>query len=297
LEGINSTIWNGIENNLGSFFDGDGSAKDKIVAMLELPVEKYSERQNISEDLVKKQLFWHGKQEVFNIVTRLSRVERIVMELDEKLRDHIVHAMVTYLLGIFLYSKLKHDHSIHNFPFQWKFSGPLHDIAYPIEIFENLSKSWLNEVYIIKENIQEKGEKDPNGCKPIFDKIKLGGKNSFEIIRNLDNLQNELSAIDYIQRQMNSWQIELDPEDYISWLKNERICDHGAIGSIVLLNILDFIYQAHNPTRKREFTPYGNNNFNQEIFENDLVASVSAIFVHNIHNNYLKKNKIKIVFV
>jgi hypothetical protein len=62
--------------------------------------------------------------------------------------------------------------------------------------------------------------------------------------------------------------------------------DHGIIGGLAELKIIDAIYQKNNPTRDEKKTVKGNLDYNELNFTKDVVSAASAIFIHNIDLNY-----------
>ena len=296
LAGINEKLFNGIKKDCNTYFWDNNRFVDKIGRLLRLSHEYYNERQEITEYIIKKQLFYHEKGKIIEMVSDLVRIEPVIMSLDEKLRDHIVHAILTFLLGIYIKNNLSNWKEIPksnwDFPLQWKFSAPLHDIAYPLELFENLSKSWINATINVKKKIRDEAKNDPNGCQPDIKEYDIGGETSYEIILNNNELQNEKTAFDYFNIRLKEWKINIDSSNYVEWLYKNNISDHGAISSFVLLNVFDFIYQSHNPNRDKKEKIYNGRDFNQENFENDILSSTTAIFLHNIPTSYLKQNSI-----
>lgn len=288
LKGINKKIFEEFKSNKYDYFP-NGST-ESIEELLELPYDKYEKRQDIALDIIEKILSCHGKIGISPYIKQLVKIEPVMMQLQERLRDHIVHSIYTFLIGIYVKSKLSSTPNDNieykgEFAFRWKLCSSLHDIGYPIEIFDNLINTWNSKVIGIKNNISKK--QDENDIENI-------SNNFFKVIEQYRKLENDKEALDYIKKRLEKWDIDLDPFNYLNWLKSKRKSDHGVVSAIVLLNLLDCIYQKHNPNRKPERITDAGKNYDQRIFENDLVSVCTSIFIHNVDQGYLDKNPIKI---
>ena len=83
----------------------------------------------------------------------MAKVEQGIGELQPWIRDHVVHALLTFTLGSYLGAKyITLNNSDVNI-LQWKLAGLFHDIGYPIQTAKDLMKPMLNKVNGIKKEL------------------------------------------------------------------------------------------------------------------------------------------------
>lgn len=226
----------------------------------------------------------HGKNDLIYTVIELARVEQGIRELEPWARDHVVHALLSFLLGIYINENfLRPLSSIFVDGFQWKLAGLFHDVGYPMEMaMEYLARPFTDTINRSKQKI---GVSAPNvGCR-----ITPYG---------LENLQNEVNGFELIQKRLDMWGLHVDAKRaYDKYSESGRIC-HGMISSLAVLYLIDLLYQKFN--RKREYKDIyirrhprrGDINFNQIYFERDVVSACAAIYIHNLPAEYFAEAKI-----
>jgi hypothetical protein len=228
------------------------------------------ERKKKSKALIEKIMTAHGKEDLYSYLSELARIEDGIKKLEPWVRDHVSHAMLCYLLGIFINEYyLKDNFKIHIENFQWKLAGLFHDIGYPVEIAQNLLVVYNKK---IDEIINKLGI--PKEDKPLF-------KVSYDDIINLTHGK---SSLELIQNQLNKWGLHINVKvEYTTRKESGKVC-HGIISSLLLLRTLDFMYDAFNPHReyKNTYHKYSDINWNQSNFETHVVQACSAIFIHNL---------------
>jgi len=132
----------------------------------------------------------HGKRDLYKHVAQLARVEYSTRELESSLRDHVVHAMLSFLLGIYINENLMKQLHCDVNPFQWKLAGLFHDIGYPVQIATK---------YLLKEYIDKINEIKNDLGVPAPDV-------SFKVIpEGLDKLTYGANSLELIQNQLNNW--------------------------------------------------------------------------------------------
>ena len=221
----------------------------------------------------------HGKAELLGYLEDLARVETNIREVEPWVRDHVVHALLTYLLGIFINEEFigpSYGHTVS--PFQWKLAGLLHDVGYPVEIAQNLMKPFaatLNE---------------------STGKFGVKGTVGFRVMPfRLQTLTGNRSSLALIQQQLERWELGVDAaKEYYKMKRSGNIC-HGIISSLAVLKIIDSMYHRYNPKRRYERTvPLGQNlDYNQKNFDDDVVPACSAIFIHNLPSASFSNTKIE----
>jgi hypothetical protein len=222
----------------------------------------------------------HGKGPLLKQVSELARVELGIRELEPWVRDHVVHALLSFVLGIYLVEEFVEDSPIRAFKLQWKIAGLFHDVGYPVQVSRDLLKPFEDTVNRLKK---EKGISVPD---IRFAVIPMGlsdlprGGNSFYLINDL----------------LNDWGLSIDAgEEYDKMIRSGNIC-HGIISSLAVLYVIDLIYYEHNRNCEIKdiysYTRAGETNWNHKFFERDIIAACSAIYIHNLPNDRFRSAKI-----
>jgi hypothetical protein len=241
---------------------------------------RFENRRGVGEKIIGDILREHGKQELIGCLAELAKIETGFRELEPYARDHVVHALLTFILGIYINERFikgnTHEGTMPS-AFQWKLAGLLHDIGYPIEISMKVMKPFVATVNRLRGDLGE--------TRPV----------RFGILPdNLTQLSNQKDGLDLIQQQLTAWKLQIDARsEYASMIKSGIIC-HGMISSLAVLNVIDALYQKNNPRRRFEtmVSEKDQLDWNQTFFEKDIVPACSAIFVHNLGLNSFRKSKI-----
>ena len=234
---------------------------------------KFEERQRKSINIITQILNVHGKEKVVRFLGRLASMEPKIQELQPWVRDHVVHAINTFLLGVYILEKVDILPLISvrfDYRFMWKLSGPTHDLGYPIEMAHNVKKTWVKEMNDIL--------KETDAPSPVL--------NPETYPQNLDRLCGDIDANDLIQKRLTEWALGIDVEDYLGWLKIIKKTDHGVVSAFAQLKVIDALYYKFNPDKKEIDIVRESLNFNQKNFDLDIVSASSALFIHNIDLNY-----------
>jgi len=247
----------------------------------EVDLGKFLNRQEKSVELIQTILDYHGKGEIVKFLAELANIEPRIQTLQPRVRDHVVHAINTFLLGVYILKKVAFPRIVNtrfNYKFMWKLCGPTHDLGYPIEIAKNVENPFTNKVNDILGRINSPSPRIITNIYPY----------------NLNALCNENDANDLIQTRTDEWELGIDIESYYTWLRNQNRVDHGVISALAQLKIIDALYQAHNPNREEREIVWNGLNYNQRNFIYDIVSASSALFIHNIDLEYPGfSNKIK----
>jgi len=234
---------------------------------------RFLDRQEKSLELIQIILDRHGKGEIVNFLAELARIEPRIQELQPRVRDHVVHAINTFLLGVYILKKVRFPEIVNtrfNYKFMWKLCGPTHDLGYPLEISDNVANPFTSKVNEILGRI---GSPSPRIIPDIYP-------------INLDTLCNGLNANDLIQERIVEWDLDVDIENYYTWLRLQNRVDHGVISALAQLKIIDALYQRHNQHREEREIIFNGLNYNQRNFIYDIVSASSALFIHNIDLEY-----------
>jgi hypothetical protein len=103
---------------------------------------------------------------------------------------------------------------------------------------------------------------------------------------NLDKLCENRDANQIIQRRLDNWGLKLNVHDYYEWLSNKNKIDHGVISALAQLKVIEALYYKANRNREHREIYYDGRDFNQTIFDRDIVTVSSALFLHNIDLDY-----------
>jgi hypothetical protein len=263
--GINTTVLNGIRQNADDY-GIDFERFKKIEKFLTNPYG-FRSRQNKAIEIVKSIMTAHGKKELMPPVVQLAEVEYGIREIDQQVRDHVVHALLSFLLGVFINERFLGPSGQTVDPFPWKLAGLFHDVGYPVQIANNLSERLADQLNKIKRDLSD--------SRPDV---------HFHVVpAGINELSNDINSLDLIQERLDSWGLKINSKDeYIKTINSNSIC-HGIISSLSVLYIIDMMYQKYNPRRTYEdiYYPPGIN-WNQSCFENYVVPACAAIFVHNL---------------
>ncbi len=239
----------------------------------EINKARFEERQNKSIEIIKRILDVHGKADIVKFLGQLASIEPKIQELQPWVRDHVVHAINTFLLGVYILEKVNFPllkDARFDYPFMWKLCGPTHDLGYPVEIAQNIKAPFADKVNEILDDIDSPSPKVMPESYPF----------------NLDQLCKGLDANQIIQKRLTEWNLGFDIKDYYKWLKKKNKTDHGIISALAQLKVIDALYYKFNPGKKYEDIRNNNLNFNQQNFDLDIVSASSALFIHNVDLKY-----------
>ncbi len=196
-------------------------------------------------------------------------------ELQPGQRDHVVHAVRTFLLAVFLNERLLESQADR---FQCKLALLLHDVGYPLEVASRIAEPFGNKVNKIATEIGV-------SIAPV----------RFVAPRfaTLEQLTDDKNGLDLIQGRLQEWSIHLDVRAvYEQCANREKVC-HGVISALAVLRVFDMLYKKHNPSRKRKRSLRDSVDWNQELFEKHSVSACAAMYLHNLGKEWFTGNKIE----
>lgn len=238
----------------------------------------FIERQQEAIQIIESTMTAHGKKDLLRYLSELARVEYGIRELEPWVRDHVVHALLSFVLGIYVNEKFLRPRSATVNDFQWKLAGMFHDVGYPAEIAKDILRPFTNKINDIGRIFDER-------CPEIRFKVVPVG---------LENLKNNRNSFDLIQKRLNEWGLRINAKEEHGQIVDSGNIDHGIVSSLAILYVIDLMCQKYN--RKREYkkicAPGTNIDFNQKHFEEDVVSACAAIYVHNLPNRCFADAKI-----
>lgn len=228
--------------------------------------DAFHEKQKKATVLIKDIMTKHGKGKLYESVAELARVEYDSRKLAPRHRDHVVHALNTFILGMYINQNF-FGNNIQVRPFQWKIASLFHDIGYPVEFASR---------YLLKPFVENANR--------ITKSFGLANKNlRFEIVpHGFENLKNDKNSFELINKRLKEWKINIDAKKVYDDLNKSGDINHGIISSLTVLYMIDLIYDQCNPERKKEDIYQEGMNCNQKFFEDDIISASSAIYIHDL---------------
>jgi hypothetical protein len=209
----------------------------------------------------------HGKRHLFEHVSQLNRVENGVRTLVPRHRDHVIHALLCFLLGIYInekYISARQANTVNSF--QWEIAALFHDIGYPIEI---AFKAIIN---------------------PYFQDL---GFNIQSILDEFCELSKGQNSLTLIQEQVDKWSLSINVKSEYSNMLHLRKINHGIVSAITILKRVNTLYEKHNPNGDYNRTLSEDGvDWNQRYFLEDIVPACAAIFVHGLGKQCFQKRKL-----
>jgi len=274
MNSINSKLLSEIKEH--QFFDYGCEVKEiRDFLASSLP---YLDRQRKAIGIIEYILSQHGKEKLLNQVAELARVEHGIQELQPWVRDHVVHALRSFILGIYLNEYFMSPLNTKSDCFQWKLVGLLHDVAYPAQIAKDILKPFSEKINEIKRDLNVQAPDVFFRVSPV----------------NLDQLRNRKNSFDLIQSQLDKWGLRIRAKDeYEKMIEAGKMC-HGMISGLSVLYVIDLLYQKFNPRREHKniYQPDSTINWNQKYFIQDIIPACAAIFIHNLDKSRFQRSKI-----
>jgi len=233
----------------------------------------YKSRQCASVGLMKKILEHDGKEKILLFLSELAGMEPQIQVLQPWNRDHVVHALNTFFTGVYMLKRIDvpgHHQVPYNLTRMWKLIGPTHDLGYPVEIAGNIQKEFMD---IMNGILSEINPASPELKQPMCPD-------------NLDVLCRGRSANDLIQNRLNEWKLGIDVYDYYAWLQKRNRMDHGVIGALAQLKVMDALCREKSTGPLQAGTDGSKTHRNEECCELDVVSAAASLFIHNINVRY-----------
>lgn len=251
--------------------------------------------------------YWmiNNDDSIIRMINEMKEFEQRAGVLTEKQRDHFIHSINTFLLGIAIYvsnkkyqlifeDSIKRDGQYKDyyntkheeFLYRWGIASMFHDIAYPIEISYNQLKSYLNFISSkcgLTGNSLEASVFISNT--DVFNLLpKMNPKFEFEkdFFDNYPHFKEyETNSLSLIALELSeSFGIDFSKINeqmflYIKQMGEEKYVDHGYYSALILLR---WFYQLVDT---QEWNPV--------YFYFPIVNSATAIILHNYYRHGLMK--------
>ena len=246
-----------------------------------------------------------------NTLLKLVRImkdyEENTGDLIEKQRDHFIHSINVFLLGLAVYAQNKNyrkffkqyvlrspyekyykidgEFSHEEFLYRWGVASLFHDIGYPVEIIGKQLKRFINDG--VKSISNSYGAdtaidfKDFNEFNAII-KMETDFADNYNAVYPESKFLNMFKptdimahkiATDFKSVNMNDVAKHLD--SFVDIMGENGFIDHGFFSSILVLNSYGYLMQKYAK--------------NHDFFFYPIVDSATAILLHNYYRNVLQK--------
>jgi len=244
---------------------------------------------------------------LLDLVKIMKKYEENTGDLIEKQRDHFIHSVNVFLLGLAIYSqnkpyrdafegyilkspyekyyKIDEKLSAEEFLYRWGIASLFHDIGYPVEIIGKQLNKFINDG--VKSISSSYGAdtaidfKDFNEFNTII-KIEPDFADSYtdaypkakflNLFKPTDIMAHKI-ATDFDTVDVNMVAKHLD--DFVNIMGENGFIDHGFFSSILVLNSYGYLIQKYAK--------------NHDFFFYPIVDSATAILLHNYYRNVLQK--------
>ena len=244
---------------------------------------------------------------LLNLVRIMKKYEENTGDLVEKQRDHFIHSINVFLLGLAIYSqnknyrnyfkqyilrspyekyyKINDEFSHEEFLYRWGIASLFHDIGYPVEIIGKQLSKFINEG--IKSISSSYGVdtaidfKDFNEFNTII-KIDPDFSDNYTDVFPKSKFLNLFKPTDIMAHKIGTDFTEIDVNDvakhldsFVDIMGENGFLDHGFFSSILVLNSYGYLIQKYAK--------------NHDFFFYPIVDSATAILLHNYYRNVLQK--------
>ena len=242
---------------------------------------------------------------IISMVREMKSFEENAGILTDKQRDHFVHSVNVFILGLAIYIKnlkfqreyknyITHGDVYHDsydtkheeFLYRWGISSLFHDIAYPIEISLKQLKRYL--IFIsekcglsgnqLQASLEIKNSDVFNNLPKMNPKKELYDEFFNKYPDFTDYHTNSLSLIALEMSKsfgIEFKKIEIEIYDYVNRMSTANQIDHGYYSALIVLR---WFYQLIN-----------NHKWQPAYFYYPIVSSVTAIVLHNYYKFALMK--------
>ena len=243
---------------------------------------------------------------LLNLVNIMKKYEESTGELVEKQRDHLIHSVNVFLLGLAIFSQnvnyrrmyreyiLSTDYknyykidgriSFEEFFYRWGIAALFHDIGYPVEIIGKQMKKFLQDgVKSISHSYEADiaiDFKDFNEFNSII-KIKPDFADGFRNDHSESKFLDLFKPTDIMAYNISEeFNIEIKPllkhlNSFVNIMGESGFIDHGFFSSILVLNSYGYLIQKYTEI--------------YDIFYYPIADSATAILLHNYYRNVLQK--------
>ena len=244
---------------------------------------------------------------LLELVQTMKKYEENTGELIEKQRDHFIHSVNVFLLGLAVYSQNKNyrdmfeayvtrtpykkyyringKFSHEEFLYRWGVAALFHDIGYPVEIIGKQLKKFINDsVKLISSSYGADTAIDFKDFEEFNTIVKIEPDFADSYTKNYPkakflnlfkptDIMAQKIATDFPKVDVNKVAKHLDA--FVDIMGENGFIDHGFFSAILVLNSYGYLIQKYAKDHDFFFYP--------------IVDSATAILLHNYYRNVLKK--------
>lgn len=241
-----------------------------------------------------------------DLLDMLKSYEENASVLIDKQRDHYIHSVNVFILGLAVYSQntsfrkafenanlnksvypYSYDTKHEEFFYRWGLASLLHDVGYPVEITAKQIDKFMEFTTLmdggakLKTHLSFDNAEELNTIEEVIPRCEFTkawyesniGSEATDALKPLDLLAYKLhSALkveyDEIANALNN---------YIGDMNKFGFVDHGFYSTIIVLKWYGYLIQSCN--------------YRPEAFFQPVLDSASAILLHNYYRNYMVKGK------
>ena len=246
---------------------------------------------------------------ILNLVKTMKKYEESTGDLIDKQRDHLIHSVNVFLLGLAIYAQNRKyreffqgyvfksnydtyyrlengDFSHEEFLYRWGIAALFHDIGYPVEIIGKQLKKFINGgVKSISPTYSADTAIDFKDFNEFNTLVKLDCNFADEFTKTYPEAKflNLFKPTDIVAHKISTDFGSVNVNDVTNHLDNfvysmgELVfIDHGFFSCILVLNSYGYLIQKYAQ--------------NHDFFFYPIVDSASAILLHNYYRNVLQKD-------
>ena len=246
-----------------------------------------------------------GKDKCFiDLLDALLDYEENAATLIDKQRDHYIHSVNVFILGLCIYSQninfrsafdqvnldktsyaLSYDTLHEEFFYRWGIASLFHDIGYPLEIIGKQVNKFLDFATKLDDHSRIKAHLAYNNFEDINSIVEILPKKTFidsyyqkyascvyiDLLKPVDLLSHKFHLVFNIDLKA----IKSTLDSYVSYMAEHGFIDHGFYSAIIVLKWYGYLMQLSQ--------------YKPEYFFYPILDSASAILLHNYYRNALMK--------
>ncbi|MDD3520685.1 MAG: RyR domain-containing protein [Actinomycetota bacterium] len=245
------------------------------------------------------------KNPFIDLLDILRNYEENAATLIDKQRDHYIHSVNVFILGLCIYISNSSYRSVFNsvimnkndylysydtrheeFFYRWGLSSLFHDVGYPVEIIGRQISKFIDfatladgRIGMVKSHLEFDNFEVLNSIAEVVPKKEFI-KSYFEkydsciyvdLLKPIDLLAHKL----HISLGVNLKEIKDALDNFVVVMAKSGFIDHGYYSSIIILKWYGFLIQSCN--------------YKYEYFFYPVLDSASAILLHNYYKNVIMK--------
>ena len=234
----------------------------------------------------------------------LKSYEENAATLIDKQRDHYIHSVNVFILGLCIYSQNANYRSVfqsinlnkteypfsydtcgEEFFYRWGITSLFHDVGYPVEIIGKQVAKFINFAANVDTKIEIQSHLEFDNFEDFNSIVEIIPKREFtrsyfdkfescvyvDLLKPVDLLAHKL----HISLGVDLKEIKIHLNNFVRTMANYGFIDHGFYSAIIVLKWYGFLIQRCK--------------YKSEYFFYPVLDSASAILLHNYYKNVIMK--------